>query len=158
QESTHRRFVADLLANSALAKAEVRVGFGLDESNQHFPSSENIGSLVDGLDPTVIWKTVVLRHASGIARVTTPIDHEPWGAACRWVDTNRGVSDALLTECDQALVDRGEVLLVLFDALDRLATDWTRARSLISGALQFALTCRSRKALRLKFFLRPDME
>jgi hypothetical protein len=77
--------------------------------------------------------------------------------AIEWVGKNSGQTESLITECDQKLIESKRVFVLLFDALDRLNEDWGRIRELLSAALKLCLECRSRRAIRLKFFLRPDM-
>ena len=60
--------------------------------------------------------------------------------------------------CDDELRTKGKTLLVVFDALERLAPTWDGVRELMGAALQLGLQCRSWRSIRLKFFLRPDME
>lgn len=158
QSQRHRDFVADLASLSALKSTEVRVGFGLDESNKRFPNAATLATLVaNGADPAVIWKTVVLinaRDASG-APASPRID---WATAIATSTSSPEKIDSELAQIDAKFASQGKVLLVLFDALDRLGGDWAEVRPLLKGALRFALACRARKAIRLKFFLRPDME
>jgi hypothetical protein len=157
----HRRFVARVLENAALERATVRVGFGLDDTGQHFPSPTSVEQIMaKGIDPLHLWRWVVLRHALQAAGLDLPgkARQDDWLEMAGWSAANAQEVDSLLTRCDAALVQKKTVLLVLFDALDRLSADWDRVRSLIAAALRFGLSCRARRALRLKFFLRPDME
>lgn len=58
---------------------------------------------------------------------------------------------------DLRLEKAGQHLLVLFDALDRLADDWQHINPLAKGLLQVALDVRSTKRIRCKVYLRPDI-
>ena len=158
----HRQFVAGLSGSVALQRATVRVGFGMDDSNEHFPNAQVLSSLLSqtgAADSLPIWKAVVCRHALRVLKQNHPLLSMDWQAASSWVQSQPEAADRLLTVCDEQLARSETVLLVLFDALDRLAdNNWTNVRHLLKGALRLALACRSRRALRLKFFLRPDME
>jgi hypothetical protein len=158
----HRKFVADLANSSSLGRADVRVGFGLDETNTHFPSAGVLAQIIAAnIEPLVIWKWVVVRHALRVSGFEADLDRnniDDWLAMAKWSAQNPQKLDVLLAHCDAALSESGKVLLVLFDALDRLSTDWDVVRRLLADALRLALACRSRRALRLKLFLRPDME
>jgi hypothetical protein len=157
--SVHKNFVAAVSNSAALAQATVRVGFGLDETSQHFPTHQTLAQLVaSGVDAFTIWKVVVVRHALGVVGASVRLPGDDWLARGLWAAKNPQKVDALLSECDETLAKDNRVLLVLFDALDRLATDWDAARELLSGALRLGLACRARQALRTKFFLRPDMD
>ena len=154
----HRAFVANLIQSPALANVEVRVGFGLDTSNKHFPSEEVLKSLVaERHEPLSIWRAVVLRHALQVLDTPLPFPHD-WQGAVTWIEKHAQEVGAYFSECDQKLQAEGKTLLILFDALDRLAGTWDAVRGLMSSALQLGLQCRSFRAIRLKLFLRPDME
>ncbi len=158
QSDKHRKFVAAVAGMSALDKTVVRVGFGLDESNKRFPTAATLATLIkDGFDPVVIWKTVVLINARDAAGVPAP-PWSGWSKALAASVSSPEEIDNELAELDVKFASEGKVLLVLFDALDRLGSNWPEVRNLLKGALQFALACRARRAIRLKFFLRPDME
>ena len=81
QSDKHRKFVADLVGMRALDSTVVEVGFGLDESNKSFPSAATLVTLVaSGVDPAVIWKTVVLinaRAAAGVPALHGPVGQRP---------------------------------------------------------------------------------
>ena len=154
----HRAYVATVAGLPKLAELKVRVGFGLDESNSQFPTEHVLAQLVEsGADPVQIWQTVVLRHALQVSGGTLPFT-QSWQKAVDWVRKNQEQADALLSDCDATLREIDSVLLVVYDALDRLAADWAGVRKLLIGALRFSLKCRSKRAIKMKFFLRPDME
>jgi len=158
QSDKHRTFVASLASVKALDKAVVRVGFGLDESNTRFPNAATLATLMAGrVDPAVIWKTVVLINARSAAGEPAP-SRVDWSAAVAASVSRPEKIDSELAELDGKFASDGKVLLVVFDALDRLGAGWAEVRTLLTGALRFALACRARRAIRLKFFLRPDME
>jgi hypothetical protein len=73
-----------------------------------------------------------------------------------WVQSHVEAVDGLLTDLDNSLVKRGKTLLVVFDALDRLAKDWETTRTLTAALLRRALATRSYRRLRLKLFMRRD--
>lgn len=157
--SEHREFVSEQLPSSSLSKVEARVGFGLDDTEADFPRAETLGLLLkEGIDPVGIWLAVVLRHARRATERDSAAQAEPWREWVSWVVQNRVEANTQLTTCDRELRCRDRVLLVLFDAFDRLATDWETVRRLSSAALQLGLQLRSRRAIRLKFFIRPDLD
>jgi len=150
-----RHFVA---ASTRLAEnLIVRVGFGLDLSDEHFPSRRRIDDLLArSHTPDALWRAVLLRHA--VLAVQNPLPcPDDWDALVTWSEQQPAASDRILAECDRRLAEQGKVLLLLFDSLDRLAEDWSRIRQRLSAALKLCLECRTRRALRCKFFLRPDM-
>lgn len=159
QSDAHRTFVAALSGVTALDQTVVRVGFGLDESNRKFPNPETLAQLQkDGDIAVSIWKTVVLLNAREAVSSAVAQRRIDWQKEVAKVAADPERADHELAEIESELGARGKVLLILFDALDRLGTGWPEVRPLLTGALRFALSCRSRRAIRLKFFLRPDME
>ena len=154
----HRQFVSSQLQSSTLSSVTARVGFGLDETETSFPRPETMIALLDeGIEPVSLWLTVVLHHALEVAE-QEPVPGVTWRDRVCWVVEHRGEVNARLTACDAVLAQRGLVLLILFDAFDRLSIDWDKVRRLSSAALQLGLQLRSRRAVRLKFFIRPDFE
>lgn len=155
----HRGFVSKQLHGSSLARVTARVGFGLDDTEAEFPRPEALGDLVDqSLDPVDIWQTVVLRHVLRAVEKPSPFAERAWREAIQWFIDHRNEANDLLTECDAQLTAENRVLLVLFDAFDRLAADWEKVRLLTSGALKVGLRMRSRHSIRTKFFVRPDLD
>lgn len=135
----------------------VKVGFGLNFDNQQFPSHKLIDSLLHkDCTPDDIWRSVLLRHALKALAEPLPFDDKV-NAAALWVNRNHDRADQYLAECDRKLAERKQVLLLVFDSLDRLADDWGRIRQILSAALKIGLECRTRQAIRFKFFLRPEM-
>lgn len=158
----HRAFVSGQLQGSSMARVTARVGFGLDDTGDNFPTPETLGELVDqeGLDPVEIWQAVVLRHALQAVDPNRqlPFAERAWKKAVQWSIGHRNEANNLLTECDARLAADKRVLLVLFDAFDRLGTGWEKVRLLTRGALKVGLRLRSRQSIRTKFFLRPDLD
>ncbi len=135
----------------------VKVGFGLDPDNERFPDAKRIALLItQDCSPDDIWRSVLLRHLLKELGKPLPFDDEV-DAAALWVAANRDPANRYLAECDRDLAQQKKVLLLLFDSLDRLADNWGLIREILSAALQLGLECRSRRAIRCKFFLRPDM-
>lgn len=156
--TSHRNYLAQTARLPELQKTTVSVGFALDPSGTDFPSATVLATLsANGIDPQDVWQTIVLWHALSALGLSFPCQGE-WEDRIQWFSSNRKEGLTLLGKCDRDISARGEYLLVLFDALDRLADEWTLIRSYLRSLLNFCLECRSRRAIRLKIFLRPDME
>lgn len=152
-----RTLVADIANIQKLNNLVVKIGFGLSLENEDFPTAKRISSLISqNCSADDIWRSVLLRHALKVLQKSMPFDDSVDSAAL-WVQRHRDESDQYLTECDRKLEQSGKVLMVLFDSLDRLAGDWAHIREILSSALELGLECRTRRAIRFKFFLRPDM-
>lgn len=152
-----RTLVADVANIQKLNNLIVKIGFGLSLENEGFPAAKRISTLMaQACTADDIWRSVLLRHVLKVLEKSLPFE-DSVDAAALWVHGNRDKADQYLTECDRDLVQREKVLLLLFDSLDRLAGDWAHIREILSAALQLGLECRTRRAIRFKFFLRPDM-
>ncbi len=153
-----RAFVATTASLPSAAKIVVRVGFGLDLADVHFPTPTRIGELLGQKHtPEAVWRAVLLRHALLCLRWPLPFEDGCWLSAVRWVEEQPGAATRCLADADRALAEQGQILLLLFDSLDRLAEDWGGIRHILAAALKLGLECRTRRAIRCKFFLRPDM-
>ena len=152
-----RALVSGVANIQRLSHLVVRVGFGLALENESFPTKILIASLLSqGCTPDDIWRSVLLRHVLKVLEKPCPFK-DGVDAAANWVKLNRDHADRFLAECDRDLAQQDKVLLLLFDSLERLADDWVSIRKILSAALQLGLECRTRRAIRCKFFLRPDM-
>lgn len=77
----------------------------------------------------------------------------------RWIEQDVERPFAILDRIDRHLVSRSLVCVFTFDALDRAANGWTLLELAVGGLLSLALDLQRRsRALRLKVFLRPDLE
>ncbi|MGN6259121.1 MAG: hypothetical protein ACTHNO_00170 [Ralstonia sp.] len=141
-----------------LLKTNVAVGFALDPSSTAFPSEIEFSEFLKlGIDPADVWRTIVLAHAlRDVGR--TNLKGISWPEAVNWFAANRQEAMQLLSECDLEIADQGRYLLIVFDALDRIGKNWDEVRSYLKSLLELTLQSRSRRAIRLKVFLRPDME
>lgn len=154
----HRRFVAETIGNPSLRNIEVKVGFGVDDSEAEFPNAETaLRIYAQRRDPRRLWDVVVVRHALRVLDRPAAMP-DAWEDAVTWACEKPTEVGKLLTDCDEALASRGRTLLVVFDALDRLGTDWVAVLALARAAFETALACRSRRALRAKLFIRPDLD
>lgn len=61
-----------------------------------------------------------------------------------------------LASADASLQKSGQVLLIIYDALDTVATTWPRRHLLTQALLEVVWAMRAYRAIRLKLFLRPD--
>ena len=58
---------------------------------------------------------------------------------------------------DQALIKEGITYVLVFDALDVIADQWTAIRAQLEGLIKVALAVRALQSVRMKLFIRPDM-
>lgn len=156
-DNATRKLVSGGANGPKLAQLIVRIGFGMSVDNSDFPEAKRVAALIEKTcSADDIWRSILLRHLLKVLHQALPFD-DSVNAAALWVKDNREVADEHLTACDRQLAQEGKVFLLLFDSLEKLAGDWAQIRTLLTSALQLGLECRSRRAIRLKFFLRSDM-
>ena len=144
-----------------LTSVDARMGFNAAQRSSLIAPTP--GALRDALtahgDADAIWRAVMVRAAIDVApELARDVDipHEAFPDVVAWVKANGHVADRLMTEADDAMVLRRQKLVIVFDALDRLADDWGTTRILTDALLRRALDARSFRALRLKVFMRRD--
>jgi hypothetical protein len=64
--------------------------------------------------------------------------------------------EEVIARHEQRLSGKRKVLLVVYDALDTVATNWPRRRLLTEALLEVVWAMRAYRAIKLKLFLRPD--
>ncbi len=139
-----------------LASTDVVVGFnGSTRTDRVAPTIDEVESwLKKGDSPEQFWRAVVYRAAFRY-RYKEPAP--PLGRAIRDVTETPWIYAELLTAVDDQLTRDKKSLLVVFDALDRLARDWKGIRALAQGLLILALGLQSFRSIRTKIFVRPDL-
>lgn len=151
----HRAFVQAAFPEARLApQLRIARGFGTGLKITEAPSSEVLANLVMTNTPRAIWRTVIAVHAElkgEFAQLTT------WAQRVQWVQSHAEEYATLLEDADREMDSRDETLLILFDALDRLADDWQHINPLAKALLQVALDARSTRRIRCKVFVRPDI-
>jgi hypothetical protein len=163
---TGKSFWAGVLANptlrAAAAKAYPRLGleqvvvqFGFtglagdegidkDRIDSVLPPSATVD------DARVFWWATVLRAVDGVVGAGRSLKELLATAA----DVEQ--RDPLLSAGVRKLEERGTNLLVLYDALDTVASAWPRRRTLTQALLEVAWGMRAYRRIRPKLFLRPD--
>ena len=157
QSPDHRAFVTSLVPNLRLADgADIAVGFGEKPLPSAYPGSDVLAQLLsEGCDARLIWRTVILHALSGGTPEAVGRDSR-WASRVAYVAQNPESADMLLYAKDAELDQAGRHWIILFDALDRSASDWRAMNQLIRGLLQTALDLRAYQRLRVKCFLRTD--
>lgn len=64
--------------------------------------------------------------------------------------------EAKLEQADEELGKQGKILLIVYDALDTVATSWPRQRLLTQALLEVVWAMRAYRNVRMKLFVRPD--
>lgn len=136
-----------------LDRLEVRVGFAGIPAPGHLAVDAVEKAVPSGAghaEAKIFWWATILRavlaEGGGNRRMADLL-----ALAADWEERGR-----VLSECEDQLRYRGKVLLVVYDALDRLGRDWPRRRLLTESLLEVAWEMRAFRFLRIKLFFRPD--
>lgn len=152
----HLSFVRASFPEARLPQGvRVAQGFGMGLSIRQAPDAETLTNLMEqNFRERLIWRAVLAHQVgmgSGFAELTS------WAERVGWVQQNPEIFAHEVEKADERLSSKGETLLVLFDALDRMADDRQHINRLAKGLLQVALDMRSTRAIRCKVFIRPDL-
>ena len=136
-----------------LDKLDVALGFyeGAMGSSSVAPSASTLkAALKVAEDPASIWRSVILKV---LAPGDGPVG---FNDRVKWVEATPEAFEDALVKVDQRQAALGRTMLIVFDALDVLATDWDSIRTLTAGLARLALELSARKAIRVKMFMRRD--
>lgn len=150
----HRRFIAAAFQVDIGDNLLISQGFGTQLPPSQAPRKDVLARLAQKFEPRQIWRSVVATHAK--FPIPFPSDGK-WEEKVEWVSAHPEEYEELLYDIDEKLAKDGSFLLILFDALDRLADDWKGIRPLARALFQVALDMRACRCIRLKLFVRPDM-
>ena len=150
-----RERLAQVYELPVLAKADVVIGFnGSEKIGPVAPTIEEISrALKDRTPPELIWRAVMLRATHTLRSTSEPLSLN--GTISKLKSHPHAYAQEL-SAADDILVQEKRSLLVVFDALDRLAEDWSGIRELTKGLLIRALGLQSFRAIRMKIFMRVD--
>lgn len=151
-----RKVAAEAYPQLRLDKTIVRFGFtGL--LNDGSVSRDTIDRQIpEGEEKTLgplLWRCVVLKALKSALEPT--VEPPTVGAMMEeYADPEKWERECALA--DRVLSQKADKVVIIFDALDSLATRWERLRNLIDTLLEVAWTTRGYRGVRLKLFLRPD--
>jgi len=134
------------------------VVIGFNGSEKPLPVGVTIDSISTasstGYDADAIWRAVLLRAARHALGETLPSFND----ALNLIVNNPEAYATELGRADDTLLQQGRKMIIVFDALDRLASDgdWTVIRRLTKALLMRALAVQSFRSIRTKIFMRVD--
>jgi hypothetical protein len=150
-----RKRLANAYRAPALNKTDVAIGFnGSDKLGAVAPTIDEVSQAHQEYnDPDLIWRAVLARGVRSICKLSQPTTFE---GVLEEVRASKNLYSELLTDIDKRLQDEGRQLIVVVDALDRLAQRWSDIRALTQGLLVRAVGLHSFHAIRAKIFMRVD--
>jgi hypothetical protein len=98
------------------------------------------------------WWATILRAAERGASIKK---NSSWSELMK-VGASFQERDSLLADYEKSLRKTDNTLLVVYDALDVMATNWPRRRMLTEALLEVVWAMRAYRNLRVKLFIRPD--
>lgn len=129
-----RELAANLYPRLQLDRLQVQIGFG-GVGRAGVPKSVIDELVPEGREKTAadaFWQAVII---SAALNVTEPDrKHAPKDMLKRFADP-QDWADAM-AEVDDELTERGETLLIVFDALDAISEDWGRLSRLIDALMR----------------------
>jgi hypothetical protein len=141
------------LRKTQIANLEVNIGFGDAEGAVGEMSRAVLESLPTDIPAELIWRSLLIRILAPNINYTIPTD---FAQLVEWVAKNPEQQLNIFRASDTFFVNTGRNLLILFDQLDQLATDWSRIQFLTQGLIKIALAMKSYRAIKIKIFMRTD--
>jgi hypothetical protein len=138
-----------------LDRAEIRIGFAERPEPNHYPDAETFAHLMQsGVDPYIVWRTVITRWAANLIDRTIPCGS--WQKSVEWVKNNPEEIAKIMALASEWLGGEKRDGIILFDALDRLSNDWHIMDQIVRALLRVALWLKPYPHLSAKIFLRED--
>jgi hypothetical protein len=116
-------------------------------------SADHLNSFVKDesmLTARAFWWATILRAAEAVGGVTPKLSE------IAAVASDVEARESLLLKHDQSLTAQKRTLLIVYDALDAVATVWPRRRLLTEALLEVVWAMRAYRSIKLKLFMRPD--
>jgi hypothetical protein len=138
-----------------LEAVRVEIGFnGSDKVSGIAPTRDDIADFFQaGSNPDLVWRAVFLRAAD---KALEDGDAPPLRLLVDMLERDRSLYAQKLSRLDDHLADSGLILLVVFDALDRLGPNWISIRAYTRALLTLVVGLQSFRAIRAKIFMRVD--
>ncbi|MGO8692826.1 MAG: hypothetical protein ACLQMF_04045 [Rectinemataceae bacterium] len=153
-EESFRSYLAGVFGLKQYENIQVAQGFGTIPQDA-YPNKETIRRLVSQKIRTEdIWRAIVLSTLEPTGEKKRESD---WGKRVQRITADSQFFDREMQEHDERCRRSGTKILVIFDALDRLADTWNEIRPIAKALFKVALDIRSYGSIRPKLFVRSDM-
>lgn len=139
-----------------LKSTNVRIGFNGSAKKQALtPTVDELAEVrqLSTSQPDLVWKALLVR----VAEDMLGRKFDSLAATIGTLQQRPSHYSETLSELDDHLASKKQYLLIVFDALDRLAQDWTTIRELTRALLRLAIGLQSFESIRAKIFMRVDM-
>ena len=138
-----------------LEKLKVKFGF-IGQEGSGSISKDTIDAIIpEGEEKNAgfLWRAVVMRAVSEVVHGGKRKKIKELYQKCK--DDSEEWEEEL-RELDDYLVEKSNIVLIIFDAMDALAYEHNRLEKLLDSLFKVAWSMKSYKAIRLKLFLRHD--
>ena len=131
-----------------LDHTDVRIGFSMTESIDHYPNAEIFAQMLgSGIEAYDIWRAVVVRWLA--ARLSENLPNAHWTDTVRWLKENPEDTARLMQRADTVFAEKQRFGLIVFDALDRTGNDWRVMDGIVRDLLRTTLWLKSYSRLSL---------
>ena len=137
----------------------VAVGYGNANTPELYPSTNTFSTLLKEYAPSDIWRTIIVHAVAShpdMSNFALPFAHGEWADDVKAVQSSPEKIDDFLHNANKKLEKSHICLLILFDALDRVAETWKDIDVLTTALLRMALQFSTYSSLKIKIFLRED--
>lgn len=138
-----------------LDQAHIHIGFA-EKPSDCYPDSATFEHLRGtGAKPYMIWRAIVMRWLAEFVPDNT-IPQGNWKDRVAWVESNPEDVAKIIAAANDRLKAESKFGVILFDALDRLSSDWNVMDEIVRELLRVALWLKSYSQISSKIFLRED--
>lgn len=144
-------------ASVDLSGVTVDVGHAEAPHRSHYPDGELFTDLLRRFEPLHVWRAVAARWMSRMVDedvVSVPM--AAWPETVEWVAQHPEAYARLAEKANDDNARRGRTSVLVFDALDRVSSEWTTRAKVTRALLQLLLQLRSFTHLHGKAFVRDD--
>ncbi len=135
--------------------AEIRIGYSERPEIDYYPDAETFADLMQsGSDPYTVWRAVIIRWVTSLMGKKIPDGN--WKESVVWVKDNPEEIARTMTLANDRIGKEKNHGIILFDALDRLSSDWHTMDQIVRDLLRIALWLKPYPQLHTKIFLRED--
>ncbi len=153
-----RNLVAKRYPRLGLDKVEGRLAFSDAEMAASHPGRNEINTIIGGGHSAEdLWRAVFLALSPYPPVGIPQFGPGQWKLVVDWVASDPARRNAEFRDLDKAMASNGKIYVLVFDALDVIADQWTAIRVQLEGLIKLALAVRALKSVRVKLFIRPDM-
>lgn len=142
-----------------LVDVRVSVGYTNKANPDSYPSPKIFSQLLKTYSPVDIWRTIWIRaiiSQLNASNLKCPCSRNDWLTDVKEVTVSTEAVDRFFFEANKMLARSGARILVLFDALDRVAETWEDIDNLTIALLQTVLQISTYSHIKGKVFLRED--